>query len=111
MSVKDESFGELFLNKILDSVIDRIRLKETYSDFSTALENINAFLYTWRSENEKLKGVHAIIGILEKDTLLFSTIGSPSCYLVNSHRDVVEVTEKEEDKKDFSFISNGEISS
>lgn len=110
VSVKDESFGELFLNKILDSCIDRIRCKDTYSDFSTALENINSFLSTWRVENERMKGVHSVIVIMEGNKLFFSTMGSPSAYLVNSHQDVVEVTEKDEDRKDFWFISNGEVS-
>lgn len=109
ISVKDTSFWDLFLNKILDSIIDRISKKDTYKDFSTALENINAFLYTWKNENDKLKGVHAVIGILQKNQLLFSTLGSPSCYLVNNHNDVIEVTEKEESRKDFDFISSGEF--
>ena len=108
-SVKDENFGELFLNKILDSIIDKVRLQEVHNDLSTALENINAFLHTWKNENDKLKWVHAIVGILEKNTLFFSTIGSPSCYLVNDQSDVVEITEKEENKKDFSFVSHGKL--
>lgn len=110
LSVKDTSFWDLFLNKILDSTIDRIRIQDVYNDFSTALENINSFLHTWKSENEKLKGVHAVIGLVFHKTLYFSTVGSPSCYLINSHHDVIEITEKEEQKKDFMFISNGDIS-
>ncbi len=110
ISVKDEKFWEVFLNKILDATIDRISVKNTYSDFSTALENINAFLNAWKDENEKLKWVHAIIAVLHKKELLFSTLGSPSSYLVNAHKDVVEITDKEEKRKDFGFISSWEIS-
>ncbi len=109
ISVKDESFGELFLNKILDSIIDRIHLQSTYKDFSLALENINAFLSTWKNENDSLKGVHAILGILEGKNFLFSNLGSSSCYLINSHNDVIEATEKEEKSKNFGFISNGQV--
>lgn len=109
ISTKDKSFGELFQSKVLDSMIDKISPKDTYKDFSSALENINSFLSAWKDENSELRAVHAIVGILDKNNFLFSTIGSPSCYLINSHNDVIEVTEKEESRKDFDFISNGEV--
>lgn len=109
ISVKDTSFWELFLNKILDSIIDRISIKDTYNDFSTALENINSFLSTWRDKNDNTKGIHAFVGILNQREFLFSTVGSPSCYLINTHSDVIEVTDKQEDRKNFWFILNGEV--
>ena len=109
LSVKDKNFGDLFLNKVLDSIIDKVCLKTTYKDFSVALENINAFISTWKNENEEFKWIHAIVWIIEKKSLLFSTLGSASCYLINNHNDVIEITEKDENKKDFGFILNGDV--
>lgn len=109
MSIKDKNFGELLQSKILDSIIDKLSLKDVYKDFSVALENINSFLGTWEQDGEKIKGLSAIIAILDKKSLLFSTLWAPSCYLINSQREVIEVTDKEENRKDFGFISSGDI--
>ena len=61
ISTKDQRLEELLYNKIIDALIDRIHPKNTYKDFSNALENINAFLSNWKREGEKIKGLHAII--------------------------------------------------
>jgi len=109
ISTKDEKLEELFYNKIVDSVIDRIHPKNIYKDFSSALENINAFLSNWRAGDEKIKSLHWFIWIQFKKTLYFSTIWKASCYLHNSHSDIIEVTDKSEYPKDFSFISSWDI--
>lgn len=109
LSSKDEKLSELLYHKIVDAIIDRIHPKNVYKDFSTALENINAFLATWRHEDDKIKGLHGIIGISYKKTFLFSTLGSASCYLYNTHEDLIEVTDKEDTPREFSFISSGDI--
>lgn len=108
-STKDEKFSELLYHKVVDSIIDRIHPKNVYKDFSNALENINAFISSWGTVDEKVKGLHGIIGIYHKKTFLFSSIGTASCYLYNSHKDLIEVTDKEDTPKNFSFISNGDI--
>jgi len=59
------------LNKIVDYVIDNINLKDTYNKFSVALENINFFIKTLKTDNDEL---NLIIAILEKNNLHFSKI-------------------------------------
>ncbi len=111
LSIKDEKLGDLLYHKIIDSLIDRVHPKNVYKDFSNALENINAFLASWKHEWEKIKGLHGIIGVYHKKTFLFSTVWRASCYLYNTHRDVIEITDKEDTTHDFSFISSGEVAS
>lgn len=110
-STKDEKLSEILYHKIIDSLIDRIHPKNAYKDFSSALENINAFLHSWSNDNEKIKWVHGIIGLYHKKTFLFSTIWRASCYLYNTHKDIIEITDREELARDFSFISSWDIAS
>lgn len=109
ISTKDSRLADVLYNKILDAVIDRIHPKNTYKDFSNALENINAFISSWMQGKEKISWLHAVLGIYDKKTFLFSTIGRSSCYLYNTHGDVIEVTDKDDSPKDFSFISSWDI--
>ena len=109
ISSKDKWLWELILNKILDTIIDNVDRKNIYKDFSHALENINAFLDTWRTWWDKIKGLNMVVGILSQNNLIFSTVGSPSCYFINSDREVVEITEREETRKEFGFISSGDM--
>ena len=109
ISSKDKWLWELILNKILDTIIDNIDQKNLYKDFSHALENINGFLDTWRTGWDKIKWLNMVVGILSRNNLIFSTVGSPSCYFINSDREVVEITEREETRKEFGFISSGDM--
>lgn len=109
ISLKDQNLKDLLYNKILDALIDRIHPKNVYKDFSTALENINAFLSNWTSSNEKLKWLHAIIWMYHGKTFLFSSVWKASCYLYNSYWEIIEVTDRTEDPKDFSFISSWDV--
>jgi hypothetical protein len=109
MSIKDKNFWELLESKILDSIIDKLNLKDVYKDFSVALENINSFLQTWEQDGEKVKWLSALVAILDKKHLLFSTLWTPSCYLINTQREVIEVTDREENRKNFWFISSGDV--
>lgn len=109
ISAKDPRLLDLLYHKIVDSIIDRIHPKNVYKDFSSALENINAFLLGWMHEWERIKWLHAIVGVYDKKTFLFSSIGAASCYLHNSHGDVIEITEREDFPKDFGFISSGDV--
>lgn len=110
-SCKDQSLADLLHHKITDAIIDRIHPKNVYKDFSNALENINAFLRSWKQEDGKIKWLQAVIGIYSKKTFLFSTVWKASCYLYNSQNDLIEVTDSEERSKDFSFISSWDIAS
>ena len=109
ISSKDKWLGDLVFNKALDSMIDHIDQKNLYKDFSHALENINAFLDTWRTGNEKIKWLNMIVWVLSGHNLVFSTVGAPSCYFINSDREVIEITEREESRKEFGFISSGDV--
>ena len=109
ISSKDSKLLDLIYHKIVDSLIDRIQVKNVYDDFSYALENINAFLIWWMHNGKKVLGLHAFIGIYHKKNFYFSTVWKASCYLHNSHQDVIEITDKEETPRDFSFISNWDI--
>jgi len=53
--------ADLLYHKITDAIIDRIHSKNVYKDFSNSLENINAFLRSWKHEDGKIKGMHAVI--------------------------------------------------
>ena len=69
---KDSKLWELILNNILDFVIDKISRKNTYNDFSIALESVNAFIKNWKKDsNDKLK-LDIIIWILNKNTYIDS---------------------------------------
>jgi hypothetical protein len=109
LSSKDEKLGELLYHKVMDSIIDRIHPKNVYKDFSNSLENINSFLSSWQQGGDKIKGLHGIIAVYHKKTFLFSTIWRSSCYLFNSHRELIEITDKNESSSDFSFISSWDV--
>ncbi len=108
VSAKDEKLANLLYNKIIDTVIDGIHPKNVYKDFSNVLENINGFLASWKT-GDTVKWLHAIIGVYDKKTFLFSTIGKASCYLYNTHQDLIEATDKNDTPKDFWFISSGDV--
>jgi len=64
----------LILNNILDFIIDKVSKKNTYNDFSIALENINSFINKWSIDSEEKVNSDIIISILNNNTFLFSNI-------------------------------------
>ena len=110
ISSSDDNLPDLVLNKIVDAIIDKISIKETYNDFSDALEFINSFLKTWMQNNEKIYDLDVVIWILNRNNFIFSNIWNSSCYLLKNDNDLIEITEKHETKKFFSFISSWELS-
>ncbi len=106
-SCKDTSFLDFLVNKILDYSIDTISRQNTYKDFSWVLEHVNTVLKTWEQEESTWK-MNMIIGLLNEKEFLFSNIWKSSCYLVKS-KNIVEITDKRDKKKEFSFISNGTL--
>lgn len=111
ISSNDSNFWELILNNILEYTIDKISKNNAYNDFWVSLENINSFIKTWNKDNEIKPKLDIIIGILNENDYIFSNIWKSSCYLVNKKNEVIELTNKEDNKKDFNFISNWEIKS
>jgi len=105
---KDHNFIDFLLNKILDYSIDKISLKNTYKDFSNVLENINSVLKTWNWDLEAPEEMNMLIWVLNGKDFLFSNIWKSSCYLVKKNN-VIEITDKKEKKREFSYISNWEL--
>ena len=100
---------DLIVSKIIDFSIDNITKENTYKDFALLLENINSLLKTINQDKDKYSKNSIIIWILKKNNLFFSNIGSTSAYLVKTTNEVIEITEKNESKKEFLFISEGKI--
>lgn len=114
VSSDSDKLTENLVEVSLDSLVDKISKNNTYEDFSIALENINAYLKTWRKDSEKVEKVNMIIWILNENNYIFSNIWNSSSYMVNKNSEVIELTNKWENKDDFSFISswsliNGDI--
>jgi predicted MPP superfamily phosphohydrolase len=78
----DKDYANIIENKILDFIIDKISLENTYKDFSTALEKINNIL---RDEDEYKEGnredeknekkyLNILLSVLNEDKFIFSNI-------------------------------------
>jgi len=100
---------ELIVSKIIDFAIDNITKENTYKDFALLLENINSLLKTINQDQENSSKNSIVIWILKKNKLYFSNIGSTSAYLIKTTNEVIEITEKNENKKEFLFISEWKI--
>jgi len=111
VSSKNHTFAELVFTKILDTTIDKISITNTYKDFSITLEHLNTLLRTWRAENkwDTTIDISVFIAVLNKSNFYFSNIWNPSAYLVKDTNEVVEITEKEEKKREFNFISEWKL--
>lgn len=110
LSGKNKNFTELFLNKILDFSIDNISKDNTYKDFTNILENLNSIIKIYREDDSKvLEDFSALIWVQNKNDLSFSNIGSPSAYLIRNTNEVIEITEKQESKKEFLYISEWKL--
>lgn len=105
-----KNFAEAFLNKVVDHIIDKISIKNTYWDFSIALENINAFIKAWNTDNTEKQSANVIIWILHNNNFIFSNIGNSAAYLVNKNEELVNLTDHKNLKDSFSYISNWELS-
>jgi len=105
---KDHNYVDFLLNKILDYSIDKISSKNTYKDFSSVLENVNSVLKTWNSNLEEVEEMNMLIWVLNEKDFIFSNIWKSSCYLVKKNN-IVEITDKKDKKKEFSYISNWEL--
>ena len=109
ISCSNEKFAEIFLNKIFDLTIDKISELNAYDDFTYALESLNSMIKAWETDNAKNIKADIIISILAKNNFMFSTLWKPSCYLIKANKEIIEITEREENKKAFSFVSSWEL--
>lgn len=107
---EDKKIATIAFNSILDALLGQIGKEDTYKEFSAALENINQIFKTWQNEWEKIKWLNVFIGILNKKSLIFSTLGKPSGYLIKRDGEIIEIIDKSDlGKKEFSFISSWDI--
>ena len=109
ISTNDENFWDLLLNNILDFVIDKISKKNAYGDFSIALESVNSFIKTWELDSENELKMDVIISVLNDNNYIFSNIWKSSSHLINQNNEVIELTNKEENRKEFNYVSSGEL--
>jgi len=105
-----KNYSDALENNILDCIIDKVSLKNTYWDFSISLENVNAFIKTWNQDKTEKEHANLFIWILENNNFIFSNIWYASAYLVNKKDELVTLTDLEENKQDFWYISNGSLS-
>ncbi len=108
VSSNNSKLAENILNNTLEFLIDKISKKDAYKDFSIALESVNSYLKTWRNEESEKdnNSLDMIISILNENNYIFSNIWDSSAYLINKNSEVIELTEKNENKKLFSYISS-----
>lgn len=109
ISCSSSILTENLINNALEHIIDKISKEETYNDFWIALENINSFLKTWNfdlPEEEREYDLDMSIAILNDNNLMFSNIWKATVYLINRNSEVIELTERNENKKNFLFISS-----
>lgn len=111
ISWNNSDFLDLAIKNILDFIIDKITLENTYTEFSIALENINSFIKTWKLDGDKNLKLDVFIGVLHENNFLFSNIWDSSCYLLKNDNELLELTSKADKKQEFSFISNWELKS
>lgn len=109
ISSHDDKFGDALSHKILDSIIDRIDVAHIYDDFSAFLETINSFIKAWHIDSKHQTKSNVMISLLHKKDFLFSSIGQSSCYLINSQKEVIEVTDHKDPKKYFNYVSQWNI--
>lgn len=106
---EEKKFSEIILNKIIDNIIWKVSKETAYKDLGIALENTNVAIKSWKQEWWIEWELNIIIAILNDKSLNFSTIWTPSCYLVKKDNEIIEITDKDDNKKEFSFISSWEI--
>ncbi len=97
------------LNKIVDYILDTITAKDAYNTFSVSLENINFFIKTLKDKENNLEDLNIIIAILEKTNFHFSKIWKCSCFLINSKKELIEISDKNEKNQIFDYISSWKI--
>ena len=101
----NKDYTSIIENKILDFIIDKISLDNTYKDFSVALEKINNILKDYNENKKEDEYLNILLSVLNNTDFIFSEIWIPSLYLVKDTNETIEITDKNENKKEFSYIS------
>jgi len=96
-------------NKILDFIIDKISIGNTYKDFSLALERINTVLKIYNNDKKEDEKLNILLAVLNDKKLIFSNIWNPSVYLVKDTNETIEITDKNDNKIEFSYISEWKL--
>jgi len=109
LSSSNENLAENLVNNTLEYLIDKISKNDTYNDFMIALEHINSYLKTWKIDQEEKDSIDMIIWILNENNYIFSNIWKSSSCLINKNSEVIELTEKWENKEEFSYISEWKL--
>ncbi len=109
IDTEEKKFSEIILGRLIDNLIWKISKQSAYKDLSIALENTNSIIKSWRQEWWSDSELNIIIAILNEKDIIFSTIWTPSCYLVKKDKEVLEITDKDENKKEFLYISNWDL--
>jgi hypothetical protein len=107
---EDKKIATIALNSILDALIWQVDTQDTYKQFSAALESINQIFKTWQNDGEKIQWLNIFIWVLQRKNLIFSTLWRMSGYLIKRDGDITEILDAgDAGKKEFNFISNGDI--
>ncbi len=106
---KDNKIITPILNKIVDYLIDNISIKSVYDTFWVSLESINHFIKTLKNKDNKLEPLNIIIAVLEKNNLHFSKIWKTQAYLINSKKELIEISDKNDKLTIFDYISSWKI--
>lgn len=105
ISAKEKKIIDLILNKIIDDSIENIDNKDSYNKFSITLESVNFFIKTLLNNYEEDLKINIIIWLLENNNFHFSKIWDWSCYLINSKKEFIKISE-DNHKNSFSYISS-----
>jgi hypothetical protein len=111
ISSENPNQADVIMNHILDFSIDKISKENVYKDFSITLENINGLLNIWSQDENKHGQLDIALCVVDKNECMFASIGKASVYLVNKHQELIEITDKKENKQNFSYISTGVLAS
>lgn len=111
ISSSSQKLAENLLNNTLEYLIDKISKTDTYNDFMIALEHINSYIKTWKQDQDEKDELDMIIWILNENTYTFSNVWKSSACLINKNSEIIELTEKWENKEEFSYISEWKLTS
>ena len=110
----EQKLADFLLNTTIDTFLDVLSPDDVYKNFALCLENINGNIHTWQQDNDHPSEIHMMVIVVHKNEVFFSHIGEASCYLIRNNGEILEVSEKAENKEalnntTFGFISNGNM--
>lgn len=103
---KNQKILSPVLNRIVDLLLDNIKINDAYWKFSITLESINFFIKNLKTKENNIEDLNIIIWVLEKWKFHFSKIWNTNCYLINNENDIVEISDPQNDNYTFDYISS-----